>query len=244
MNRTISREDIFSAAEASGFQRIEACCEGVQLKACSNDVWKGEVVAFVAELERIGGIGWQQAATWLCQHHTEFTDMGSLIKAMREAAPAASHPSQPAVPPHQSIKFATTAWTAYWAGSGPYKGWAIKQGRDEVVWFGETISSEAVEAIVMAHNQCIDCNSETCVMNCSGRTGLAPQPSQPAASEAAQDAKDAKRYRWLRDISEPGICAFYLSVGKAFDGVKFKRATVDEAIDAQIERLGRAEGER
>lgn len=46
---------------------------------------------------------------------------------------------------------------------------------------------------------------------------------------------NARRYEWLRDKSEPGICAFYLSVGKAFDGVKFKRETVDEAIDAQIE---------
>lgn len=46
--------------------------------------------------------------------------------------------------------------------------------------------------------------------------------------------RDAARYRWLRDKSEPGICAFYLSVGKAFDGVKFTQATVDEAIDAQI----------
>ena len=46
--------------------------------------------------------------------------------------------------------------------------------------------------------------------------------------------KDAARYRWLRDHSEPGICAFYLSVGKAFDGVRFTKPTVDEAIDAQI----------
>lgn len=46
--------------------------------------------------------------------------------------------------------------------------------------------------------------------------------------------RDAARYRWLRDLSEPGICSFYLSVGKAFEGVKFTRATVDDAIDAQI----------
>ncbi len=57
--------------------------------------------------------------------------------------------------------------------------------------------------------------------------------AQPAA-EPVNDASDAARYRWLRDRSEPGICAFYLSVGKAFDGVKFTRQTVDEAIDAQI----------
>lgn len=62
----------------------------------------------------------------------------------------------------------------------------------------------------------------------------------PTTSEA--DKKDAVRYRWLRDVSEPGICAFYLSVGKAFEGVKFKRETVDEAIDAQIDRAA-AKGE-
>lgn len=45
---------------------------------------------------------------------------------------------------------------------------------------------------------------------------------------------DAARYHWLRDKSEPGICAFYLSVGAAFKGVKFARKTVDEAIDAAM----------
>ena len=45
-------------------------------------------------------------------------------------------------------------------------------------------------------------------------------------------AVDAERYRWLRDKSEPGICAFYLSVGKAFYNIKFKPETVDTAIDA------------
>ena len=51
---------------------------------------------------------------------------------------------------------------------------------------------------------------------------------------AAGPAKEAARYRWLRDKSEPGICSFYLSVGKAFDGIKFTQDTVDAAIDAQI----------
>lgn len=60
----------------------------------------------------------------------------------------------------------------------------------------------------------------------------AHQQAQGDTSERV--AKDAARYRWLRDKSEPGICAFYLSVGKAFDGVKFNQGTVDEAIDAQI----------
>ena len=50
--------------------------------------------------------------------------------------------------------------------------------------------------------------------------------------QADVDAKDAARYRWLRDKSEPGICAFYISVGQAFKGVKFARETVDKAIDA------------
>jgi len=51
-----------------------------------------------------------------------------------------------------------------------------------------------------------------------------------AARSKAPD--DAARYRWLRDKSEPGICAFYLSVGLAFKGVKFVPKTVDDAIDA------------
>jgi hypothetical protein len=50
--------------------------------------------------------------------------------------------------------------------------------------------------------------------------------------QADDDTKDALRYRWLRDKSEPGICAFYMSVGQAFKGVKFARETVDDAIDA------------
>ncbi|HXU93211.1 MAG TPA: hypothetical protein VFP33_06090, partial [Gallionella sp.] len=56
----------------------------------------------------------------------------------------------------------------------------------------------------------------------------------PATQAADTDARDAARYRWLRDHSEPGICAFYLSVGQAFKNVKFARETVDDAIDAQI----------
>jgi hypothetical protein len=55
----------------------------------------------------------------------------------------------------------------------------------------------------------------------------ASPPPQPAPG-------DAERYRWLRDKSEPGICAFYLSVGQAFKGVRFTRETVDAAIDAAM----------
>jgi len=62
---------------------------------------------------------------------------------------------------------------------------------------------------------------------------LQSQLSQ-AKEENARLKADAGRYRWLRDKSDPGICAFYLSVGKAFDGVKFNQETVDQAIDAQI----------
>jgi hypothetical protein len=50
--------------------------------------------------------------------------------------------------------------------------------------------------------------------------------------QANDEAKDAARYRWLRDKSEPGICAFYMSVGQAFKDVKFARETVDACIDA------------
>lgn len=53
-------------------------------------------------------------------------------------------------------------------------------------------------------------------------------------AELAALRADAARYRWLRDYSEPALCAFYLSVGKAFDGVRFTRETVDAAISDQI----------
>lgn len=59
-----------------------------------------------------------------------------------------------------------------------------------------------------------------------------------AAVTPADDVRDAARYRWLRDKSEPGICSFYLSVGQAFKDVKFAPETVDEAIDAAIQRKG------
>lgn len=59
------------------------------------------------------------------------------------------------------------------------------------------------------------------------------QAAQPSQAQAAE-AQDAARYRWLRDHSEPGICAFYLSVGMAFKDVRFKPGTVDAAVDAQI----------
>lgn len=49
-------------------------------------------------------------------------------------------------------------------------------------------------------------------------------------------AKHPGWYAFAKAISEPAICAFYLSVGKAFDGVKFARETVDAAIDEQIGR--------
>lgn len=52
------------------------------------------------------------------------------------------------------------------------------------------------------------------------------------------------RYRWLRDKSEPGICAFYMSVGQAFKGVKFARETVDESIDAaRAAQINNSQGE-
>jgi len=54
--------------------------------------------------------------------------------------------------------------------------------------------------------------------------------------------REAARYRWLRDKSEPGVCAFYLSVGQAFKDVKFARETVDDAIDAQIATMQSAKG--
>lgn len=75
---------------------------------------------------------------------------------------------------------------------------------------------------------------EACALNAMERFVDVVAPQAGAAESVARDAQDGPRYRWLRDLSEPGICAFYLSVGKAFDGVKFTQSTVDEAIDAQI----------
>jgi hypothetical protein len=68
----------------------------------------------------------------------------------------------------------------------------------------------------------------------AARDAVAQQGAGQAAQAGADETKDAARYRWLRDKSEPGICAFYLSVGQAFKGVKFARETVDEAIDAAM----------
>lgn len=63
----------------------------------------------------------------------------------------------------------STPWIAHYAGSNPYKGWSIRSGKDTIVWLGENISSEDLEAIVLAHNKCFDCDGIVCVMNCSGR---------------------------------------------------------------------------
>jgi hypothetical protein len=52
--------------------------------------------------------------------------------------------------------------------------------------------------------------------------------------EKEQYKKDAQRYVWLRDNSEPGICAFYLSVGKAFHNIRFTSEQIDDAIDSAI----------
>lgn len=73
-------------------------------------------------------------------------------------------------------------------------------------------------------------------MRAYARDAITAQSAEIARLTAEVEGlrKDAERYRWLRDHSEPGICAFYLSVGEAFKGVKFARETVDEAIDAQI----------
>jgi len=79
---------------------------------------------------------------------------------------------------------AAVPWIAHWSGSNPYKGWSIRQGRDEVIWFGETISSETVEGIVLAHNKCFDCDGTGCVMNCSGLRHTAPAQSRGDAEQA------------------------------------------------------------
>lgn len=45
------REDIFEAARVAEFTRVSECCPGVELKLCSNDQWKGDLGAFVTQIE-------------------------------------------------------------------------------------------------------------------------------------------------------------------------------------------------
>jgi hypothetical protein len=102
---------------------------------------------------------------------------------------------------------------------------------------------EAAQAVVDADTalrRYIVCGGD---LNAGERMTKALEALRTALAVPAQgdDALDVRRYRWLRDHSEPGICAFYLSVGKAFDGVRFTQKTVDEAIDAQIAALASQE---
>lgn len=53
-------------------------------------------------------------------------------------------------------------------------------------------------------------------------------------AKAGELEEDSQRYRWLRDESEPGACAFYLSAGMALHGVKFQPETVDNFIDSAM----------
>lgn len=41
-------ERIFELAKEAGFERVTECCPGVENKLCSNDVWKGNLGAFIA----------------------------------------------------------------------------------------------------------------------------------------------------------------------------------------------------
>jgi hypothetical protein len=47
----MQRERILELAKEAGLVRTQACCEGVKNKLCSNDVWKGDLGAFVAMIE-------------------------------------------------------------------------------------------------------------------------------------------------------------------------------------------------
>lgn len=44
-------------------------------------------------------------------------------------------------------------WVSRWTGSPPSKGWSIICGRDELLYLAERISSEDLEAIILAHNK-------------------------------------------------------------------------------------------
>jgi len=106
------------------------------------------------------------------------------------------------------------AWIAHWAGSNPYKGWSIRQGRDEVIWLGEGISSETVEAIVLAHNKCFDCESTVCVMNCSGRT---PSPEAPAVDALTLTKEQRDAIEWAAGR------AHVAALGRPINGVEGQR---------------------
>lgn len=47
----MQREKLFALAKEAEFVCVDSCCS-VPNKACSNDVWKGDIVAFVAAIER------------------------------------------------------------------------------------------------------------------------------------------------------------------------------------------------
>jgi len=112
-------------------------------------------------------------------------------------------------------------WCLFWKGF---------QAARNILWHTKNKSVTAH----LSHNH----NGDTLIVLSTGQTLLLKD--LPGYSEALEvDKKHANRYRWLRDKSEPGICAFYLSVGKAFDGVKFNQETVDLAIDAQIAEKGK-----
>ena len=75
-------------------------------------------------------------------------------------------------------------WIELWHGSDPHRGWSIIQGRDLVAYLGgDEGMSDAVSAIVKAHNDCFDCAGNGCTMNCSGASMLAAPPA-PSVADA------------------------------------------------------------
>jgi|GEM_PF-5313642 hypothetical protein len=46
----LSREKLFKAAEDADFVRIKTCCEGVSLKVCSTDEWRGDLGGLAAKI--------------------------------------------------------------------------------------------------------------------------------------------------------------------------------------------------
>lgn len=142
---------------------------------------------------------------------------------------AAPQPAQPVE--------AGEPWIAHWAGSNPYKGWSIRCGREEVIWFGETISSETVEGIVLAHNKCFDCEGTGCVMNCSG---LREEPAPSAVALDDERAAGALQHAldWINHQKHGDNC--FLSShypGDPGDRCNCGKDSVMQSIETALESL-------
>lgn len=50
------REQMFKILKAAGFWRTKTCCEGVELKVCNTDEWRGNMDSLFYHIEKDSGI--------------------------------------------------------------------------------------------------------------------------------------------------------------------------------------------